>query len=62
MIRVYMISRLTVGGAWYIPSYMSPRTDETVARTTMTPSYARVVRAQRSPGMSSRQLGDAYVD
>ena len=28
----------------------------------MVPSYARVVRAQRSPSVSSRQPGDAYVE
>ena len=46
----------------YAHLHISPFADDTVARTTMTLSYAYVVRAQRSPSMSSRQLGDAYVD
>ena len=46
----------------YARLHVSPFADETVARSILTPSYARVVRAQRSPSMSSRQLGNAYVD
>ena len=46
----------------YTQLHVSPLLIKLIARTTMTLSYARMVRAQRSPGMSSRQLGDAYVD
>ena len=38
MSRVYMISRLIVGGAWCAPGYLPTRVDETVAEL----SWSRV--------------------